>query len=148
MKYRFSRTNDKKFIRHCMTSPEVWRMNNAIAGIDRDFFFVSNDWPFYYLKVDPDYGLLIGEPKDDKAYEFHVALLPKAKGQAVDICKNAVQWFFDNTEYNTITASVPSFNALAGRLADKIGMINVGIKHNAFQCNGKIYDSRLYEIRR
>lgn len=147
----FRRTHDKKFVHACITNPAVWRMSadETTSKINPALFFIPKDLPFYYLKVDPGYGLLIGEPKGIDVYEVHVALFPEAKGMAVEICTQAIKWFFDNEpSCNVLTASIPSFNHLSKRLAKMVGMDTVGTRHGAFLKDGRAYDLHLFEIRR
>ena len=145
----FERTFDSEFICRCLTSPEVWRMScsDELRNIDPELFFINDKMPLYFLKAG-DYGLLMGEPKGLNVYEVHVALLPEAKGSAIEICRDAIKWFFDNEDCDVITASIPAYNHLALRLAKYIGMESVGSREKAFIKDGVEYDLRLFEIRR
>ena len=150
MDITYSRTHDRKFIHTCMTSPAVWRMsfNDSLGKVNPDLFFIKKDWPFYYLRVDPDMGGLIGDPKGNKEYEVHIALLPEAKGYAVEICRGAIDWFFENEDVDCLSTAIPSFNPLSMRLAKMVGMMSTGTRHGAFLQHGRAYDLHLFEIRR
>lgn len=147
MSYTFSRTHDMEYVTECLTSPLVWRMStdDMFKNVDRELYFVPDTLPFYYLKVD-GYGVLIGEPKGIDIYEVHVALNENARGAAVDICREAIQWFFDNESCNKITAAIPCFNHHAMRLAKYIGFVSVGTRENAFIKDGRAYNLNLFEL--
>lgn len=143
----FSRTYDLNYVHKCMTHPNVWRMscNDVMKDVDPELFFLPDKIPMYFLKVDK-YGILIGEPKGLRVYEAHVALLPEANGNAVEICASAIEWFFNNEECDKITAAIPSFNHLAKRLAKHVGMAFTGVRESSFLKDGVNYDLCLYEI--
>lgn len=123
--------------------------NDSTGKMNPALFFLPKDLPFYYLKVEPGYGLLIGEPKGIDVYEVHVALLPNARGRAIEICTEAIKWFFENEQScNVLTASIPSFNNLSKRLAKMVGMETTGVRYGAFLKDGRAYDLHLFEIRR
>ena len=146
----FERTYDKKFIRKCVTSPAVWRMSvdDTTSKINPELFFMPKNVPFYYLKVNKGYGLLIFEFVGGGVYEGHIALLPRARGRAIEICEKAVKWFFENEDCHTVRGTVPAFNNLAKRLAKHIGMESVGIREGAFLKDGIAHDLYIFEIRR
>lgn len=148
--YSFERTFDMDFVTECLTSPSVWRMskNDLFKNVEPELFFISDKLPFYYLNVEPGYGVLIGEPVDLDVYEVHVALMPKARGEAISICTQAIKWFFDNENCQKLTASIPSFNHHAMRLAKHCGFSMTGKREKAFAKDGKNYDLHLFEITR
>ncbi len=144
MKYEF--TTDADFITGCMTQPEVWRMgtdDNAI-GINPKVFFV-NPYGNLWLKCD-EYGLLMCEPMPHDALKVHVAFLPTVKGKAVEVCKGAVDWLFNNTKVTNLVAEIPTYNTLAIRLAINSGMSTIGMSCKSFIKNEVYYDQYLFKI--
>lgn len=143
----YERTDDMNFVTDCLTEPSVWRLgsDDKFNLVDPDLFFVDQKINFLWLKCG-EHGLLIGEPRNTVTIEAHIALLPSARGSAVEICSGAIRWLFDNTSYSCVTASVPDFNKLAIRLAGKVGMGFVGVQKGSFMKHGKLYDQHMYSI--
>ena len=146
MKYEL--TDDSEFVTHCLTRPEMWRMgsDDGVIGINPNLFFAqkSNE---IWLKAG-EYGVLIFKPTNYISLEFHVALLPKAKGKAVEISKGAIKWIFENTRYLHVSASIPEYNRLAIRLGKKVGMEFIGINKGSFMKNGELHDQHLFGIQK
>ena len=64
---------------------------------------------------------------------------------AKDICKEAIQWIFKNTEMPLrLMASVPSFNVKTIKLAGDVGMEFIGINKKSFMVNGVLFDQHLF----
>lgn len=139
-------TEDIEFITRCVTDPAVWRMgsDDGVKHIKPEYLFVKTEGKFW-LRAG-DLGLFIGEPRNVICYEVHIALLPEAKGNAVEISKGAIEWMFSHTWCQRLTASIPEFNKLAIRLANKLGMEFIGINKKSFLKNGALFDQHLYGI--
>lgn len=75
-----------------------------------------------------------------------MALLPHARGKAVEITKGALYWMFYNTKCFKIIAQVPVFNVLAKRLSERCGMTLIGVNTSSFLKDGVLYDQYLYGI--
>lgn len=140
-------TDDKEFIHRCLTSPKVWRM-----GVD-DFFKgiePSSDLLSFQrgnaLWVKTPYGAFIGLPTNFVTYDCHIALLPVAEGLAVDVSRAVIDFAFSNTKARRLNASVPSFNLLARRLAEKSGFRLIGINEKSFLRDGVLHDQHFYGI--
>jgi hypothetical protein len=146
MKYEI--THDEAFIHRCLTDPVLWRLgkDDALAGVNPRLFFAPVDGSVLYVKAG-EYGLLIGRPVNCISLDVHIALLQEAKGKAVDICKGAINWVFENSQKPLrITASIPEYNKLAIRLAQKVGMEFIGVNRKSFLREGVLYDQHLFGI--
>lgn len=140
-------TRDESFIHRCLTDPALWRMgkDDALAGVNPRLFFAPMDGVLY-VKAG-EYGLLVGMPVNHVSVDVHVALLPSARGKAVEICKGAVQWVFNNSQsVLRMTASIPECNKLAIRLAGTVGMEFIGINRKSFLKDGVLYDQHFFGI--
>lgn len=145
MKYEL--TKDIQFITKCLTDPAVWRLgsDDAMNGINPKIFFPPITG-ITYIKAG-DYGLLIGLPVNHVTMDVHVALLPCAKGNAVDICKGAMKWLFNNSNrVIRLTSLIPEYNQLAIKLAEKVGMELIGVNKKSFQKNSQVFDQHYYGI--
>lgn len=143
----YEQTQDECFINHCLTHPAVWRVgtDDVLSNVNPKLFFTQIDGVLY-IKAG-EYGILIGRPVNYISFEVHVALLPEARGKAVDICKGAMQWLFSkSTRPLRLIASIPEYNKLAIRLARKVGMEFIGINKLSFQKDGKLFDQHLFGI--
>ncbi len=139
-------TDDEEFVFHCLTSPKVWRM-----GID-DAFKGADPSPFTNLSrgsnlwVKTPFGLFIGIPQNFVTYDCHIALLPNVEGKADLVCQQVINFIFTNTRILRLTASIPSYNLLARRLADRCGFKLVGINEKSFLRGGVLHDQHFYGI--
>ncbi len=145
---RYEITRDEAFIHRCLTDPALWRLgkDDALAGVNPRLFFAPMDQGVIYVKAG-EYGLLIGIPVNHVCLDVHVALLPEARGKAVEICKGAMQWVFENSQKIVrMTASIPDYNKLSIRLAKQVGMEFIGINRKSFLKDGVLYDQHFYGI--
>lgn len=145
MKYEI--TKDSEFVKYCLTHPAVWRhiQDDAAKDIDPKLYFPPMSGVIY-IKAG-EYGLLIGRPVNYITYDIHVALLPSARGRAIEICRGAMSWFFGLSEKPIrLTATIPCNKNNIIRLAQNIGMEFIGINKRSFMHNGVLYDQHLYGI--
>ena len=145
----FELTDDSEFVTRCLTSPAVWRMgsDDSAIGINPGLFFARKNNSDIWLKAG-EYGVFIGRPINCISLDVHVALLPSARGGAVDISKDAIKWIFKNTQYMHMTASIPEYNRLAIKLAGKSGMEFIGMNKGSFMKNGKLHNQYLFGIQK
>lgn len=146
MKYEL--TEDQDFINQCLTLPALWRLgkDDGMSEVNPRLYFAPMGNRVVYVKAG-DYGLLIGIPVNHISLDVHVALLPEARGKAVEICKGAMQWVFQNSRrISRLTASIPDYNKLAIRLARHSGMEFIGINRKSFLKNGVLYDQHMFGI--
>lgn len=144
MKIEF--TDDAEFVRHCLTSPKVWRMgvDDAFKGVNPSQLKSTSKGSNVWVKT--DYGLFIGLPTNFVSYDCHIALLPSAEGRAVDISKAVMDFVFNNTQAQRLTASIPSFNFLARRLAERCEFKLIGVNERSFLRDGVLHDQHFYGI--
>lgn len=122
--------------------------DDTMKNVKPELFWPPNASSIYYVKVEPDMGILMGVPVGDDTYESHIALLPEAKGYAEIICKKAIKWLFANEDCSKIIANIPEYNRLAIRLANVVGMKFIEKKLDAFRKNNTSYNILSFEIRR
>lgn len=139
------RTYDRKFITQCVTNEHVWRMSCDDSPIDRNFFFPPINDSIIWLRAG-DYGVFMLQKVNHIEYEVHTCLLPHTRGKAVNVAKEAMTWFFSNTNCLRIITEVPSYNKLAERLSIRVGMKQYGVNPKSFQKDGVLYDTLLYGI--
>lgn len=136
------RTYDEDYIYRCITHPTVWQSGiNDLNLIDPEFFFPPIGDEFVYLRLG-DYGLFVGIQKYDQC-DVHFALLPNAIRKAYSLSETAMNWAFDNLECKTLIASVPEYNRLALKIANKL-MNPAGINKQSFLKDGILFDQHLY----
>lgn len=146
MIYEF--TDDTIFVTKCLTTPSVWRMgsDDSIVNIKPKLFFAKKRDHDIWLKTER--GVFIINPRNDLTCSVHIALLPEARGMAAEICKGAINYFFKNTKFISLDASIPEYNHLAIRLARNIGMEFIGINEKSFQKNGALYAQHLFVFKK
>ena len=144
MKIEF--TDDEAFVRHCLTSPKAWRM-----GIDDRFQNVDPNKLVRIEKRDDLWvktpvGVFIGRPMNCVTYDCHIALLQSAEGRAVTVGRQVMEFVFTKTTVERLNASIPSYNLLARRLAEKCGFKLIGINEKSFLRNGVLHNQHFYGI--
>lgn len=145
MKIEF--TDDADFVMRCLTSPNVWRMGTDDAFKDLDpTTLVSKLERGNACWLKTPYGVYIGLPTNYITYDCHLALLPSAKGKAVEVSKAVIDFAFKNTKAQRLNASIPSFNTLARRLAEQCGFKLIGINEKSFLRDGVLHDQHFYGI--
>jgi len=135
------RTFDRDYIISVVTHEKCWDACSDDGACDPLLYFPCLDESVYWLKVE-DYGLFMGVPQNMITYEAHT-LLPFARGKAVECCKSAATWMFENTLCERIITNVPSFNRAAKLLALKSGMKVIGVNEKSFKKNGIACDQTL-----
>lgn len=140
-------TKDVRYIHKFLTDEKIWRMtsDDSTGSTNPDLFFIPTE-NILYIKVD-DIGLITLIPKD-QVYSVHVAFKREAYGTTTFILKKCLEWFWERSEAIELVASIPAYNYLALRLANKIGMYMTGIDKDAFIKDGFVYDIINYKIRR
>ncbi len=144
MKIEF--TDDEAFVRYCLTSPKAWRMgiDDLFKDIDPSKLVRIEKREDLWVKT--PVGIFIGRPMNCVTYDCHIALLKSAEGRAVEISKQVMQFVFKNTSTQRLNASIPSFNLLARRLAEKCGFRLIGINEKSFLRDGILHDQHFYGI--
>jgi len=136
------RTYDEDYIYRCITNPKVWQSGiNDLNLIEPEFFFPPMGDEYVYLRLG-DYGLFVGIKKDTQC-DVHFSLLPKAIKKAYSLSEIAMNWAFDNLDCKTLVASIPEYNRLALKIANKL-MNPAGINKQSFLKDGILFDQHLY----
>lgn len=87
-----------------------------------------------------DLGFFLLVPHSLSLYEIHTVIYPNAYGVAVEIGKEAINWFLgSHPEVNTLISFIPIHNKLAHRLAIKCNFKLCGIIPNSFMLENNIY---------
>lgn len=134
-------TTDTNFVVKCVLAN--WESLKDDEETNKDLYFppMNNIW----VRAG-DYGVFLLEKKNLIMSEIHTALLPEARGKAVEIGEAALKWGFDNLPVKRFVTAVPEFNPLALRMALKCGFKIYGTNPNSFQKNGKLYSQTLLGI--
>lgn len=132
-----ARTTDIDFIVKCVHG--AWDCLTDDGSPIKELYFPPLGENATWVRVE-DYGVFLLTRMNLILYEVHTALLPAAKGMAVDIGKEALVWAFANTEAKRIITSVPVNNPLALRFAKAVGFIQYGVNEKSFQKDGELID--------
>jgi len=137
------KTTDIEFIERCVFSG--WDATVDDGCTDKDLFFITLDRNVVWVRSDDD-GVFMLHPHNSFTFEVHTLLLPSAKGRAVEIGKEALQWAWANTPAERIVTNVPEFNVPALRFAQKVGFKEYGFNQRSFKRNGEWYGQTLLGI--
>lgn len=80
--------------------------------------------------------------------EVHFCLLPATWGGTERIARGFLAWAWRNTRHLRLVGKVPEYNALARKLAQAVGFVEVGREPGAVQKNGKPWDRIVMEVER
>lgn len=136
-------TTDADFITKCILANYDWLTDDGSP--EKEFYFPPFSDSVLWVRAD-DYGVFLLEKKNHVMHECHTALLPNARGKAVEIGKAAIAWAFNNTDARRIITAVPESNPLALRMALKVGFVLYGINPDSFCKHGKLYSQKLLGI--
>jgi len=128
-------STDYDLIRRICTDERIYDL--LTDDLTPDDFVLSDN--FIYLISDSEDGTALFIPKNGIEVEFHIAVLPEAKGRAFYYAKRAISWVF-NANFMKVTAMVPFTNRQAYRFAIKLGFKEEGINTMSFLKNGKLHD--------
>ena len=137
------RTKEIDYIVECVMAS--WDQTCDDGSVARDLYFPDVSDNVIWLRVE-DFGVFAFTKMNHILFEVHTILLPSAHGKSVDIAKAVVQWMWDNTCARRIITSVPEFNQLALRLAERVGFIRYGVNVKSFQKNGYLFDQTMLGI--
>lgn len=138
------RTTDWSYIRLVATDPRLWEhLSDDFSG-ERETWQPREDDSLVYLKVTDDeqcLGFFLLVPHSPVLYEVHTALRPAARGpRAREAAQALIAWTFANTRCQRLVTSVPEYNRLALRFAQRAGMTEYGRNPRASQKNGTLFD--------
>ena len=147
----FATTQDLDLVRQIITVPHIYRSaTDDLSPASEDFEVKPNPVITYLLVFSGDtlFGMFAFYPQNSVTWQVHTCLLENAFGWSAEIGKQAMQWIWDNTICLRITTRVPSFNKLAIRLSESVGMIRCGRDEKSFLKRGKLHDEVLLGISR
>ncbi len=137
-------------VRCIITHPRIWpSASDDFCGEPDNFTPVDNPSIMYMLVYDDEtlMGMWMFVPQNGICFEAHTCLLPQAYGEfAVSAAIRMTAWIWENTPAKRIVTTVPSFNRLALRLAQKAGMTQYGINPASYSKNGKLWGQILLGI--
>lgn len=103
------RSTDYALIKQIMTEPQIWQEICGIYGGIIEEFEPATDGYIYivgYDKLDV-IGLFIIHPQDS-GFMCHVQVIPEhRKEHSIEFGSKVIQWTWDNTDINTLTALIP-----------------------------------------
>lgn len=79
-------------------------------------------------------------PRSSIEMEVHFAVSPEAKGQSFYYAKKGLNWIFESTGAEKISACIPFFNKQAYQFALKLGFQLEGINKMSFLKGGQLQD--------
>jgi RimJ/RimL family protein N-acetyltransferase len=139
-------TEDTKIVKEFLTLPNVWRMStdDSFKNVNPKLLFIP-DINCKYILVH-DVGLIVVLPFQEQIYNVHIGFKKASYGLATKYCLEALEWFWVNSDAIEVRTSIPSYNLLALRLANKIGMKQVGFERSNFIKDDIAYDSYIYKV--
>jgi len=145
------RTTDAEYIKSCVTHPKIWEHSTDDGGLKRDEYTPIIADAVYWLKPienNISYGVFFLHPHNFICFEAHTCLLPDIWGRSVECGLSGIEWMFSNTSCQRIITSVPSYNKLALRFAEKCGFKQYGVNPQSYLKNGKLHDLIMLGISR
>ena len=139
-------TDDAEYVTECLKSPAVWRMGSDDFLKDVDPSRLNTMARGEDLWVRTPHGVLLGYKINLVNYECHLALEPSAAGIAVDVCKQAMAFVFQNTAIVRLNATIPAYNHLAIGLAKRCGFSFIGVNERSILKDGILHDQLFYGI--
>jgi RimJ/RimL family protein N-acetyltransferase len=147
---QFERTNDMELVRKILAHPRLWdHMTDDFCPTREEFTPVNDPLVWYVLATDgPDVlGLFLFSPQNGICWDAHVCILPHAWGaRAQQAVRGVIQWVFDTTPCRRIVASIPEYNRLVLRFAERAGFEVFGVNRRSFQKNGRLQDQIMLGI--
>ena len=99
-----------KLVESVLTDPVIWA-SLTLRGVTRDAFSVSNKRINIYLLGyvnDEIVAMAIGHPNKRKEWYCHFQVFDESrKALTVNFGKQALNWFWSNTDINELNASIP-----------------------------------------
>ena len=91
-------------------------------------------------------GAFSATPINNFCYMVHGGLIKEYWGQGVDICRTAMNFFFETSTCLKIQACVPAYNRAIIRCLKAIDFTHEGVMRKAFVKNYKHHDLIIYGI--
>ena len=147
----FERTKDTELIRRICTHAKIFpASSDDLSPSPAEWQPVEHDAIWYVLVKSEKtlLGLFPLFPQNSICWEAHLCLLPACYGKTTEAVEGMFRWVFSNTQCLRIVGSVPVYNTLAIRLAERSGMKRYGVNTKSRLKNGVLYDQVLFGISR
>lgn len=94
-------------------------------------------------------GLWVVDRRHMATVEVHTCLLPLAAGEkGLAAAAACASWIWANTDFARIVTSVPGFNRLALRFAERAGMVRYGENVRSYRKDGVLHNEILLGLSR
>ncbi|HOK45864.1 MAG TPA: GNAT family protein [Bryobacteraceae bacterium] len=149
---RFEVAAGLDIVRLVMTEPSVWRgITDDTCPPAESFRPLALPSIQYVLAFDDEelLGLWMLAWQNGVTIDIHTCLLPSGRGpRGLEAAKRLAEWIWENTRCQRITTSVPAYNRLALRFAERAGMTRFGVNEKSFLKHGKLHDQILLGLSR
>jgi RimJ/RimL family protein N-acetyltransferase len=144
----FTRTFDFGMVAAIMRHKALYQVDDF--GPPADEFWPREDDAIWYVLVtagEEILGLFILAPMNAITWEIHTRLLPRAWGKlAAEAAQGILSWLWAETPVLRIVTSVPAYNRLAVRFAQRAGLRVFGENPGSFLKDGRLHDQILLGI--
>ena len=143
---RIERTQDVALIKSVLTHPSIYPFISDDGSPSAEEFDPSGlaQHPMvYFLAAVTETGVgavWMLHAINSFTYEVHTCVLPEFRGQTTEAAKAVAVWMFENTNCKKIITHVPSYNRLALKLAERVGMEHEGVNRKSWFKDGLVYD--------
>lgn len=145
-----TRTFDEGLIYRCVL--ENWRYVRDDGSPPVSAYYPPMNESIYWLEASESQyetlGVFMAHPLNSVCYEVHICLIKEARGMAMDACRMARDWMFNNTPAERLVANIVPHNHLAIRLAKKAGFTEFGLNKNSRKVDGILYDEVMLGVSR
>jgi len=140
-------TFDQRLIKKVMTDSEMWE-KIGVDGIKKEDFSPVLRRNMLVIKavVENVIGLHLFVHKPSGVVFHPMLLKPFRKDYGREFIKNGLEWFFDNTNMNSLFVEIPEHHQHNINLATKFNFKDVGIKKEAMKKNGITLDLRVMKL--
>jgi hypothetical protein len=132
----FERTTDYALVRAILTHPAIYPHITDDGCPAADQFQVLEHPSIWYVLVRDGaevLGLWMFAPQGAACWEVHTCLLPCAYGDRAKQASRAMaEWIFTHTPCQRIVTTVPAYNRLALRFAERAGMTRFGTNERSY----------------
>ena len=146
------RCSDYGLIHRVLTHPSVWCWLVDDNSLPPDQWRpLESDLAVYLLLRDGDevLGIVFLAPQNSICWDVHVAFLPCAWGfRSVRAAEAAIMWIWENTICRRIVASIPAYNRVALRFAERCGFTRFGWNCNSFLRDGTLHSQLVLGLSR
>lgn len=147
--YSINRTHNPEAVRAILSYSDIWehvKDDGVSSPLDLDIPITDK---FYYLipmKGNDVCGLFIAHPLNMVTYQIHIAILPRMRGDTVNIGKLCLEWMFENTSSKKLVGFIPEDNKKTIALSQRVGMTKEGVLKKSILKDGKLKDQIIFSI--